>query len=58
MKKIIAILAMVSLGVLIAGCGKKEETPKSMLDKGIKATEIAANQAKTDADKAAADLKK
>jgi len=56
MKKLIAILAIVSLGILIAGCGKKEETLGQKLDSGINAAEKAADQAKSDAAKAAEDL--
>ena len=58
MKKFIAILAIVSLGVLLAGCGKKEETIEKKMDKGISAAGKAAKQAKTDAANAADDLGK
>ena len=57
MKKFIAILAVAALGVLIAGCGKKEETLGQKLDSGINATGKAASKAQDDASNDLDDLK-
>ena len=58
MKKILAMVSVaVILAALVSGCGKKEETPQSLMDKAKASADQAVDAAKATADKAAADGK-